>query len=361
MRRSSNVARGGAVGLLAWLGAGCLYLHDVNQRPAIEIVRRTTTAIERGAPVELEAQVQDPDSNEVTLQWRAYACGATTALCDDVPFAEATLETFRPTVPSRTAGAEPVQHVRITLDASDEHGARAQLPQVLELDVVNATPSVMLQKVGTAAVLGHPVELRALRQDADDPATSVTLTWQLFGPAGSARPALRPVPSGDPAVEAQEFTPDVVGAWTLMVTARDPAGAVGTGQLAFVISPDRPPCLVALAPSAAAPLVLDQLRRFAVVVVDDDLDPFPAEGSGARFAWSLLAPSRGAGRAALGGPSDHAVELDPATFVPGELLELRVEVSDQVARTLPCADGDASCSIGSDGCDQRRTWRMEVR
>ena len=177
-----------AVATLA--SSGCFYLDDINQRPAIEIARITPTAIERGTTVALEAIVRDPDSSAVSLSWSAYACAATLDDCDEAPIAEGTAREFSVAVPLRTAAGRPVQHLRITLSARDDRGAAALVPQRLDLDVVNAAPQITaLQTVGRGFVVGRPLELRAQRSDADDPVESVSLTWEVFPPAGSSRPA----------------------------------------------------------------------------------------------------------------------------------------------------------------------------
>lgn len=349
-------------GALLWAGStGCFYMTDVNQRPAIEIERVTETAVERGSMVEVRALVNDPDSADVALAWAAYACAATIDDCDAAPFAESSGRSFAPLIPLRTGAGQPVQHARITLDAEDGRGAVARPAQRLDLDVGNATPRLSdVQLVGKSTVVGQPIELRVARSDADDEVTLVTLSWRVFAPAGATPPPLRPLPSADPAVEAQELVPDVAGAWLVEVTARDPVGASATAQRALVVAADRPPCLATLSPPGG-PLLFDRARRFSALFVDDDLDPFPAVGGGAaRFAWSVAAPSRGPGRQPLGG-AGNAVELDPAAFSLGELVELRLEVADRIPRSLPCPDGDASCSIENNGCTQRQTWRLEVR
>lgn len=352
-----------AVFLPAVFLAGCFYLEDINQRPAIEIKRVTETAIERGGTVELLALVNDPDSPVLSLKWSAFACAATTEQCDEAPLAESSALSFAPSVPVRTAGGEPVQHLRITLDAEDERGARARLPQRLDLDIGNAAPVITaVQPVGNATLVGVPLELRARRVDPDDPTASLVTTWKVYGPPGTAHPPLRPLPSSDPDVVAQELTPDVTGPWTIEVTVTDPVGATVTAQRALVITGDLPPCLSVISPLAAIPLLLDQPRSFSALVVTDELDPFPAlPGGAARFSWSLLAPSRGLGRQLLAGANGNSVALDPATFPPGEHLELRVEVADRITRTLPCAADDPSCSIEGSACTQRQTWRLEVR
>jgi hypothetical protein len=346
-----------------WTAGGCFYLEDINHRPAIEIVRVTETAIERGAMVELRAIVSDPDEQDVDVSWRAHACAETIEACDEVPYAESSERALAVLAPLRTTVGLPVQHLRITLTAVDARGARALPEQSLELDVVNAVPRLTgPQPVSDRAAVGMPLQLRVRRTDSDDAAASVQLAWKVFGPAGTSHPPLRQLPSADPEIDNQELIPDVTGAWLIEVTARDPAGGTATAQRALVVTGDLPPCLAALSPPSTTPLLLDQLRRLSVLVVEDDLDPFPVlPGGGARFTWSLLAPSRAAGRQPLAGATGAFVDLDPAAFVPGEILELRVEVADRVPRSLPCADGDAQCSIQQSSCMQRQTWRLEVR
>lgn len=363
MKRRRRPLAASLLGALLCAGlAGCFYMADVNQRPAIEIERVTETAVERGSTVELRALVNDPDSSDVDLSWGAFACAATIDDCDLEAFTEGSATSFAPLIPLRTAGGQPVQHVRITLEAQDGRGALARPAQRLDLDVGNATPRLSdVQVVGKSTVVGQPIELRVGRSDPDDDIAQVRLTWRVFGPAGAMPPPLRKLASADPSVEAQELVPDLAGAWLVEVTAEDPVGAIAKVQRALVVTADRPPCLATLSPPAG-PLLFDQARRFAALFVDDDLDPFPAAAGGAaRFSWSIAAPSRGPGRRPLAGAAGNAVDLDPAAFSLGEIVELRVEVADRIARTLPCLDGDAGCSIDGNSCMQRQTWRLEVR
>lgn len=362
LERLAPLARLAPVAVLAALG-GCFYLEEINHRPAIEIVRRTDVAVERGTSVELEAEIYDPDDQPVTIAWRAYACAQTTQECDEVPFFESSARTVSVPAPLRTEAGQAVQHLRVSLTAVDARGARALPEQVLAVDVVNAAPRLVgPQPVAARATRGLPLELRVQRSDSDDRVEDVRLTWKVFGPVGTAHPPLRQLASDDPAIDRQELVPDVAGAWTVEVTAVDPAGGTATAQRAFVVSDEAPPCINALSPPASLPLLFDQPRRLAVLSVDDDFDPFPASASGAaRFSWSLATPSRGGARQPLVGTTGSFVDLDPAGFVPGEVVELRVEVADRVARALPCGDGEATCSIQRNSCVQRQTWRLEVR
>ena len=103
---------------------------------------------------------------------------------------------------------------------------------------------------------------------------------------------------------------------------------------------------------------------FQVHVVADDLDPYPTIDDPyllpTKFTWSLLAP--GSTRQVLTGVSGNSVALDPASFQPGDIVELRVEIYDRTNDAITCADGVATCSvIGDNNCLQRQTWRVEVR
>jgi hypothetical protein len=57
----------------------------------------------------------------------------------------------------------------------------------------------------------------------------------------------------------------------------------------------------------------------------------------------------------------NSVALDPISFTPGDILELRVEVFDRNDTQLPCAQDQQSCSLSANTCIQRQTWFVEVR
>jgi hypothetical protein len=96
-------------------------------------------------------------------------------------------------------------------------------------------------------------------------------------------------------------------------------------------------------------------RRFAVDSITDDLDPWP--GSDAiGFRWLTGPP--GALAEVIGHDLPDLV-VDPSELEPGEVLEVRVEVSDRVPRVLPCDTGQAVCPQVA--CPQRLTFTAEVR
>jgi hypothetical protein len=102
-----------------------------------------------------------------------------------------------------------------------------------------------------------------------------------------------------------------------------------------------------------------------VLVVTDDLDPYPSVPNDpvvgtTEFHWSIVPP--GGTRQPLTGVTGNAVALDPDSYMPGDLLELRVEIQDRNHRAVSCPDTDLTCSLTTDAtCSQRLTWRVEVR
>jgi hypothetical protein len=125
------------------------------------------------------------------------------------------------------------------------------------------------------------------------------------------------------------------------------------------IASDQPPCIAATTPAAlpSARYLLDTrdgARRFAVDSVVDDLDAWPAAGSMLAFRWFV-------DDVEVEGHDLPDLTLDPAAYLPGDTVALRVEIADRVARSLPCAPDQPECSIGGDACLQRVTWTVEVR
>jgi hypothetical protein len=344
----------------------CFYFESINQRPSIAIVRVTETSITRASALDLRAVVRDSGGDSVALTWRAYRCGATLADCDDQPYDDGAGVAFRTQVPVRTSAQQLVQHVRVELEGTDSRGAVADPAQVLELDVFNAPPALEAPIALGGKVVGASVEWRARFLDPDGDTDKVAVSWQLTGPGVGAVRLLGGGQEPDRyRFDRAEQTAAALGHWTMMVRATDEAGATAVASSQIDIAADLPPCLTTLAPVTAAPLLFDQARRFAVLRVSDDLDPYPPRPGepGPRFAWSLLAPSRGGMRVVLTGATGNAVELDPATFVPGEVLQLRVEIGDREDRAPApgCVDSSDSCSIQQTPCTQRQTWRLEVR
>jgi hypothetical protein len=155
---------------------------------------------------------------------------------------------------------------------------------------------------------------------------------------------------------------------------RDDATVAADGQTAHLhvtVADDRPPCMDGFDPAPGQLYLLDRgaLATFAVTEVLDDLDGYP--GGGATFAWSLWRGSDPVWR-----PVPHAaaasLTVDPTLYAVDELVEVRAQALDRVART-PACDPSAlvctyqaayptvpSCYLGA-ACDTWVTWEARFR
>lgn len=62
------------------------------------------------------------------------------------------------------------------------------------------------------------------------------------------------------------------------------------------------------------------------------------------------------------GNDSPELSVEPADFDSGDLLDVRVEVSDRTGdRDLPCPIAQAACSLTGNDRYQRITWTVEVR
>ena len=169
--------------------------------------------------------------------------------------------------------------------------------------------------------------------------------------------------------EGKLFTPHGVGDWTIHVTATDPLLAQATQDLTVHANADTLPCVAEWAPAATTDpgttLPLTDPTLFQVMVVTDDLDFYPSvpndpNHGATEFHWSIVPP--GGSRQTLSSVTGNAVALDPDSYTPGDVVELRVEIEDRNHRAVSCPDTDLTCSLTPDpSCSQRLTWRVEVR
>lgn len=357
-----------AVALVA--AAGC-YMDPINERPSAEIRRDGEGLVFRNQELQLQAIVDEPDGDRYSLAWRATACNGVAGEPGVVCGVAGTGvdPEFRFTVPSRVEG-RPTQHVHVDLDVTDARGARARPRQGLSFAVSNRPPMPDLRRTGRELdgqfPVSAPITISALGRDEDGDV--VTLAWQLFA-ASASRPEdvvferLPDPPSGG---EAYRLVPDVAGEWTVRVTADDGTES-RTEDLMLLVRPDHAPCLGAISPPADGVVLAFEPRRFAVLIVDDDLDVYPppppddAVLGAARFTWSMR--PAGAGAFAPIATGVAAVDFDPARFTPGDRIELRVDVADRRDdRPNNCAPDAPTCSIEPPAsCQQRRTWTVEAR
>lgn len=325
--------------------AACFYIDPVNTAPTATIqVTSGPYHINDGAHLTtFSAVARDPDGDKMHFAWRCTEC--------------------QPTV-----GSNPTYMVKFSIHGSvqvqlttfDSHGAEDT--SLLPIEVTDQAPMVQVfvassNSDGTNTVT-KAIAVSASASDADgDP---VTISAVVHPPPTSDPNQMQFIASKE--TPLWTLVPDVPGHWTVDVTASDTFGGSTTETQAIEVIPDQPPCLAITVPDANTDghyLVLreDGPRRFGVASVTDDLDPFP--GGQIRFNWSL-GPG-GTVPALVSGHDFSDFAIDPAGYLPGDVLELRVEIADRIARTLPCAADQPRCSIGGNDCFQRETWEVEIR
>ena len=358
--------------LIAALGlAGCFYTDPINQRPAISIRRESTDQVHRNDDIALDAVAIDPDGDAVALQWRAYAC--TSLACDAEPFDTGTNVEFATHIPkTRADSTDELDTAHFVLEARDSNGAVAKPSQTLDLSLDDLAPVLTLRKVPrNGYVVNTSIDVFGQIADPDDDPSRVALSpfWLAEGPPAAQTQMLVATPyQGTAGAWMTSFTPDAIGDWTIDVTATDPSGLSDHELLPIHVDADHAPCLAQWDPAATSAanttIPITDPTLFQVLVVADDLDPYPSIPSPpigtTTFNWSIVPP--GGTRQALTGVSGAGFPLDPDNYRTGDIVELRVEIQDRNATPVNCPDTDLTCSVISDQtCLQRLTWRVEMR
>jgi hypothetical protein len=385
----SFVRLGRLVSLVAGVGSlltGCFYIDPINRRAEIQSVDRqcdTSDAdhpcdsnfvdLHRGDSVKLKAMYSDVDGRTdlCTLQWRVAACAGDAKACDSdlLDQRDGAISEFDvPKVLKETGG--PVESIRVELALYDDRGALTPYTKVL---TVNDGPTLGVRRSARSYAIGAPIELFATYGDPDDQPSDVAVAFTVFTPDARPAYALTDLDVAEDPSDPTHLTvgktlvPQELGDWDVRVKATDPHSNVTEKHFLFTVVPDQPPCLAQWAPIAppdGATLPVTAPTLFEVPLVDDDLDPYPQVPDQpllgtTTFAWSILPPGAPA-RQPLIGATGNSVDFDPGAFTPGQIVELRVEIFDRNHGAIACADGDPVC-FASAACNQRQTWRVEIR
>jgi hypothetical protein len=342
--RGLNLADGGGVRAattLAVLLSGCFYTDAVNLPPVARI-DRAAGPYHVGDIVALSATSSTDDQTKALAYSWAAACPGCVAQ-------EGTDGQFNVYI----AGHDTL---RVTVTVVDEHGASGTAS--VDLVVTDRAPTLVVQAPPPSALgtytVGAPIAIATSVGDPDG--DTVTLNAVPLAPSASNPDHMTFTRTG---AGSWSLVPDVPGHWEVAVTAADGFGQTTTVTQGLEVVADAPPCIAATTPAAPpqARFVLDISdgpRRFAVDSVTDDLDPWPAAGSQLGFRWFIA-------DAEVDGHDLPDLTFDPMFHAPGDVIPLRVEIADRVARTLPCPPDQAECSIAGDGCRQRVTWTVELR
>jgi hypothetical protein len=356
----------------AWLGvmvagAGCLYTDPINRAPNARIVEESRGPYFMETPIVLSAsKSHDPDGHAIArVEWSAQltSLGGERYNLFDPPLRGLLSQ------PLVIEGLPAKGRLQVQLTVRDSHGALG-LDEV-GFEILNRAPSVELQIQGPRLRDGTYLvgrELVAVSEAVDPDGDDVELSWEVIPPPSSSPSEMVFEPAGD---HHYRFIPDVPGLWEIVVQADDGDGGVDEASRAIQVVADGPPCIAATeppAPGGGAYVVGagEPPRRFAVLAVADELDPYPGrhddpDAGEAGFRWLLASPETGHAFVELRGRKASDLIIDPADYAPGDELMLRVEVSDRVDRDIACGDERLTCSIHDNACIQRTTWEVEIR
>ncbi len=373
-----NVATCLALGALVLAGSGCFYTETINERPTPGIrVLGNTGPYFVGDVVKFNATKSIDDApNDLLSTWQAFTCVDGQCTKQGLPTQGSLNTEFAVTIESHDS-------IEVQLRVTDAHGATRMQPDLYTIVVGNQPPAFAVQSSGNhdggpgdPFVLYRTINLIAattLPSGAFDPdGDDITMDWQLLPPPGSQSSERVFAAEG---TDGYRLVPDVDGQWDVVVTMEDEYGGSFAVTETFFVGKDGPPCLQGMDPLAvddAYYLVdsADGARRFSVLSATDALDPFPAAVDTdpvlgeASFRWFLKSPGN-SDFVELSGFLGADYLVNPNDYNPGERLELRVEVSDRVEgieRDLPCGPDVWTCALDTgSGCNQRRTWGVDIR
>ena len=348
------------------LAPACLFTDPINRAPDAQIT------VESTGPYTLDDQVivsarksQDPDGNEVSVYWTARQCDDDG--CDEPFIQDQPGSVYEPLVIT----PEKRGTLRVILRVEDEP-YRAVGVEEHEFTVINRPPEAELQVQGDrladgSYLVGRELSVVAEARDPDDDEPPA-LSFSLYPSATSDPNDVVWQAAGD---GVMRLVPDAAGLWEVEVTADDGAGGTDTVSAAFQVADNTPPCIAATeprAPGGGAYVVgaSEDPKRFSVLAVEDELDPYPPQsgdhaGGEAGFRWRIASPETGGELVDVPGVDAPDFVLDPRDHAPGDLVSLRVEVSDREGADLSCSEDALTCSAHSDDCIQWTTWEVEIR
>jgi hypothetical protein len=354
--------------IAAALLPGCFYMDPINERPSADILQVNPELPFRGDEITVEPQVVDPDGDPYDVEWRAYAC--TDARCDTSPYTSGLQTFFQFSAPTKLDNGSPATRLHLQLSVTDSWGAEAMPVQRLDLPLADHEPEVDTPQTSGYPFegeypVGTPVRINISATDEDDEGALVFLDPpELYAPDGSLPEEGELVRIDDDDFDGQaswQLLTTKAGQWDMRVTVEDPLEVSDdSGVFSIYVAPDKEPCIGVTDPAFPPPgatIVVDERRRFSVETVLDDRDFFPppvgdhAFFGAASFRWFLDGQPLGV--------DGNAVEIDPAQYVPGTQLELRVEVVDRI--DAPLCDAAMDACLDRDACYQRQTWTLEVR
>jgi hypothetical protein len=391
-------------GLLACCLAGCLYVGGINYPPEGEVQLDRANPV-LGETVVLSAEVSDPDGDEVHYEWEVdvtpdggapYTLGLTDQASDGgagpaptilQPLSES-LSAVQLTIADRGS-------YEVRLKAVDEQGAHRVL--TTSFVVANQPPTIgLLLDVEPSYKLAdhfpdtgfedgverNPIhahyQLRLKEGATDDHegdlacGKAASIEWVLLEPDKALLAYWEQVPCKEgELLDRLRFRLDGAKATQkteLKIKAVVDDGHGGTAEqtLALELAPNRPACIQGL--DGTSPPVLPEGSSLKTLVVaqdgahfevtwpDDDVD------EGFRYTWWVREPGASAFGRLQQGTKGGTYDMPPWFRVPGEEVELRVVIQDQLSTALPSCSGESLlCRDGllPKDCYQWVTWKVK--
>jgi len=383
---------------------GCLYIGGINHAPEGE-VQVESTSVMQGDWVLINANVSDPDGDELMYEWRVIVTPMF-----GTPHVETLDQQASSGVAIQPAG-EGLSRIRlqavergsyeVELKVLDERHAFRELTATF--DVGNQPPSISLlldleppykvtdrfpdtgfadDKVRNPAHAHYLLRLKEgastdHEQDLSCDNERAAIKYELLQPAQALFDYLEPTKCTtgellgrlrfrlDP---TQVKAPSTV---KIRVSVDDGYGGSDQQTVTLDVVPNRPACIVGgingdgTSPPVPAtsgaglkvPVVASEGLRFEVIWPDDDVN------EGNRYRWLVRDQGATGFEAVEQDVSGGRFQMPPWFRMPGQEIDLRVVISDQVGQGLPgCSDDtvlcqDAAADLPSD-CYQWVTWRV---
>jgi len=376
------VARSGFLALvfLFLSSASCLlYTGDINHPPEVELTGDTETNFHSAQRPKYLASARDQDQSpeSLTYEWHRQlgACPAAPDAMVGVPVG--------PSKPEFENDLDFGSEFCVWVVVRDKYGAWAwdsvatkvkHQPTVAIIDVVK--PAVA---AGTAMAMvdRFPLlsQVHLSGASSDDPESDEPLEFQWTLTRGGQM--VIHDNCSPPSDSELCFNGEQDGTYVATLKVKDARGVETTAMKSVVIAPDAPPCIGRTDPMyGLARIVRDATEKndFALKVVTDDVDPFPApENRESKLSFDITWWRDGedqnlpSGRRATGeGDQMPVATFGPGYFKNGDQIFVRIKAIDRVNRDFePCKrDKVDNCELDPKehpGCYQWVTWRIDFR
>jgi hypothetical protein len=371
--------------LLAAAG-GCIFTNPINVQPQI-LSFTATDKVWRGQQASFSAQVTDDQTEPPVLEW-----ARTTAPCPAITYDVSQWPAPRVRGTTFTVDApQTYEPFCVWLAAIDRYGAAtvqtllatpANHPPVAHIDVVSPT-------AGTDGTFPFLAQFRLSSggsTDPDDDPRILKPEWTIERkPADSTvmKPSACEGSTSDDTVRC--LATDQPGEYQVGLAVTDPTDGKSATSVTLKVSRDRLPCvlktspdfaagpIVRFLPNSAEPTAVSPPDELAVLLVGDDLDPWPSAGdSQLQFNWTQgqgQEPTR-----SLGDVNLPKIPIPTSNVHVGDRVRIQVEIKDrhnakEIDQVLRACNGADTCAVsetarafeGRAGCLLRVTWVVEYR